>query len=269
MPGQLSSGPGWHVDSAGGTSYLYVTEEGAVLDALDINLCVKVFANNVTIRRSRIACAGTYVLVAADLPTAYTGLTLTDVEMDGLSQPASESIAVLATTGARYTRLDIHGMASSGPRLTTDDVLEDSYVHDFVCAPPLHQAGISANDGGSRIVVRHNAFDIDPRGGCTTASWEIALDFGTYDTVTTEENLFDGGAYCVYAGVLAPGSQFPVATNIRFSRNVFGRKYSPECGEFGPVAQYADGGGNVWTDNTWGPGGAADAQHRTGDLVSP
>ncbi len=263
------SGPGWHVGTAGGNEYFYVTTPGAVIDGLDIDMCVSVMADNVTIQRSRIRCDGYYVVKAADLPTTYRGLSLIDDELDGLGNPASESIAVMATEGAHYLRLNVHGMPSSGPRLATDNLMEDSWLHDFACASPLHQAGTSANDGGSNIVVRHNTIDIDPSGGCATAAFELALDFGTYNGVTVEKNLLNGGNYCAYAGINVPGASYPAASNVSFLSNVFGRKYSPDCGAFGPIVEWGNGAGNTWSGNTWGPGAAADNSHNTGDPVTP
>lgn len=68
VPGQIESGLGWYVETVGGKQYLYITQDGAVLDALDINVCVKVFANNVTIKRSRIRCNDYYVVRVSDPP---------------------------------------------------------------------------------------------------------------------------------------------------------------------------------------------------------
>jgi hypothetical protein len=269
VPAQVSSGPGWHVGTVAGAQVLYVTNAGAVLDGLDIDMCVSVMADNVTIQRSRIRCAGYYLVKAADLPKTYSGLSLVDVELDGLGRPQSESIAVMATEGARYTRIDVHGMASSGPRLASNNVLEDSYLHDFACAAPLHQAGTSANDGGSNIIVRHNNIDISTAGGCATAAFELALDFGTYNGITLDRNQFNGGSYCVYAGINVPGARYPGAQNVDITNNVFGREYTPSCGTYGPIAQWGNGPGNSWSGNTWGTGAAADARHTTGDPVNP
>jgi hypothetical protein len=269
VPSQVQNGPGWHFEIVAGQPYLYVTADGAVVDGLDISACVKVQANNVTIKRSRVRCADYYLIRTSDPPTHFTGLTLSDVELDGLSVASSQSVAVEEATGAHYIRLDVHGMAGSGPRIGSGSTIEESYIHDFVCAPPDHTAGISSNGGGSNILVRHNNIDISPAGGCATASWEIAKDGGTYNGVLTEKNLFNGGSYCAYAAIVDPGSRFAPATNVRFIDNVFGRKYTAQCGNFGPIAQYGAGPGNAWINNTWGPGAMATAKHKIGDVVIP
>lgn len=146
-------------------------------------------------------------------------------------------------------------------------VRRDAFIHDFACAPGDHSAALSANDGGIKIEVVHNNLDI--HSGCETAAWEIAKDFGNYDDVLTEKNLFNGGAYCAYAAVEIPGDSYPQATNIRFIDNVFGRKYEAECGQYGPIAQWGSKGGSVWRNNTWGDGAKATAAHKTGDPIAP
>ena len=39
--------------------------------------------------------------------------------------------------------------------------------------------------------------------------------------------------------------------NVRVEDNHFGRKYYPNCGLFGPVAQVQSGNGNTFTGNVW------------------
>jgi hypothetical protein len=269
VPSQVSRGAGWHVDTVGGQQIFYITKDNAVVDGLDIDLCVKVFANNVTIQRSRVGCSDYYAIRMSDPPTRYRGLKLIDVELDGLGRAGAQTIAVEEAADGHFLRIDVHGMGSSGPRIGSGTIIEDSYVHDFTCNPGDHTAGLSSNGGGSNIVVRHNNVDVDQRPGCATAAWEIALDFGTYNGVLTERNLFNGGSYCAYAALNVPRSVLPPATNVRFVDNVFGRKYAPRCGRFGPIAQWADSPGSVWLNNTWGPGAMATSDHNVGDPVAP
>jgi hypothetical protein len=191
------------------------------------------------------------------------------VELDGLGQAGTQTVAVEESTSGHFLRVNVHSMGSSGPRIGSGTVIEDSYIHGFHCNPGDHTAGISSNGGGEGIVVRHNNIDIDHRPGCATAAWAIALDFGTYNGILTEKNLFNGGAYCAYAALKVPGSVYPPAINVRFVDNVFGRKYSPRCGLYGPIAQWANSPGSVWRNNTWGPGTKATSDRKIGDPVIP
>ena len=168
----------------------YVTVANTVVDKLNIPFCIKVMADNVTIKRSRIACASYYTVNVSDPPRWYSGLEMTDVEIDGLGSTSIPGIAVMASSSATFTRLDVHGFGSSGPRLGTENVLQDSYIHGFVCAPTWHSAGTSANDGGSNIRILRNNFDISTSAaGCATAAAELAEDFGTYDGALIQGNL--------------------------------------------------------------------------------
>lgn len=232
---------------------MVVDSPGAILDSLDISSTVNVFADNVTIRRSRINGSGYYVVKTYDGVTYFKNLTITDSELDGQGVLADTSIAVMATDGAQILRDNIHGMTSSGPRLASNETVRDSWIHDFVCGPGIHQAGMSANDGGSNITVRHNTLDINTTdAGCASFAFELALDFGYYTNVVVDNNLLNGGAYCTQAGIIAPQNQYSgLSTKIQYTNNSFGTKYRPQCGEYGPVSEWGVTSGNVWAGNVW------------------
>lgn len=243
------SGPGWSAETVGGYPVLYVRSKGAVLDSLNIPMCVKILADNVTIKRSLISCASYYTINVSDPPTYYSGLTLTDVEIDGQSNTSTPGIAVMASSGATYTRLDVHGFGSSGPRLATGTTLQDSYIHGFVCSPPDHSAGTSANDGGSGIKITGNNIDISTgKDGCASAAIGIDPDFGNYDGVLIANNRVAGGAYCIYT------AQNQGAKNVRVENNTFAKTYFPNCGLYGPAAQVQSGNGNTFIGNKYDDG---------------
>jgi hypothetical protein len=244
------SGPGWSAETVGGSPVLYVRTTGAVLDSLDIPMCVSVMANNVTIQRSRVACASYYTIKVSDPPTYYTGLVLTDDEIDGLGVTSTPGIAVMASGNATLTRLNVHGFGSSGPRLASGETLQDSYLHGFVCHAPDHSAGTSANDGGSNITIRGNNIDINASpNDCASAAIGIDPDFGQYDGVLIQGNRVSGGAYCVYTDQSTGGK------NIRVEGNVFVRTADrPNCGIYGPAAQVATGNGNTFSGNIYSDG---------------
>lgn len=244
------SGPGWSAETVGGSPVFYVRTPGTVIDGLDIPMCVKVMANNVTIKRSRISCASYYTVNVSDPPTYYSGLTLTDVEIDGRGSLEVPGIAVMASSGATFTRLDVHGFGSSGPRLASGTTLRDSYIHGFVCAPGEHSAGTSANDGGSNIAITGNNIDISTgKDGCASAAASIYPDFGSYNGVTITGNRLAGGAYCLYTA-----QNTGKAVNVRVEGNTFARSYYPRCGQYGPAAQVASGNGNTFVGNVFDDG---------------
>ena len=83
---------------------LVITKAGSIVDGKDINGCVEVKANDVTIKRSRIRCTGYYTVRQY---AEYSGLVIEDSEIDGLRSTKSVGVAF-----GRYTlrRVDIHGV---------------------------------------------------------------------------------------------------------------------------------------------------------------
>jgi hypothetical protein len=273
VPAALTSGPGWRWENGA----VVVDRRGAVLDGLDISGCVRVFADDVTLRRSRVACKDYYLIKTVDPPRHHTGLLVEDVELDGLGGLAGSTGIAFDSYTAR--RVDVHGLSSLAFKLGSHTTVEDSYVHDFVCGRQdgvatndlLHQAGIGTNGDATDMVVRHNTIDLD-RDGAACQSGGIANyhDFGTFDRMVIEHNSIDtAGGYCLKAGVHQDGQPYRDSTGVRVTGNVFGRKYAAGCGSYGPVSNWAAGPGNVWSGNTWGAGAAATDDRRTGDPVTP
>lgn len=241
------SGPCWNVANGN----LYVTCS-TTITGLKIPFVLKVMANNVTVQDSSIIAASYYTVNTCDCPIYYSGLSLIDDDIDGGSNTASQSIAVMANPNATYLRDNFHGFASSGPRLDSGDLLQDSYIHDFVCQPPDHSAGTSINNGGTNLRIIHNTIDINTTSqGCASAAIELSpQDFGgVINGATIDSNWVAGGAYCVYLAETNTAS-----SNIAFTNNVFSKKYSPTCGLYGPVTEVQSGNGNTFTGNTYDDG---------------
>lgn len=263
------SGPGWRVETVGGGPVMYIDQAGAVVDGLDINnIYVHIIANNVTIKRSRITNGGYYAMFIGDLPTTFKGLTLEDVELNGTRDTTNFTIAINASENATYRRVNVYNMASSGPRLATGTLMEDSWIHDFAHGTDGHEAGLSSNDDASGMILRHNNVSINTEG----ASSAIALyrDFGKPDNVLIEKNLLNGGNYGIMTGIQASDGSYPPVNNIRFLNNRMGREFNAECGKYAPYAQFSstNGTGNVWSGNTWGGGAAATSAHVTGAVIN-
>lgn len=238
------TGPCWHVELGAFDITCKTT-----IDSFIIPFPVNVFADDVTITRTKIKAASAYIIKTCDCPTHYSGLTLKDSDIDGSSNTASQSIAVMNTVNATYLRDNFHGMASSGPRLDTGNLLQDNYIHDFVCKKPDHSAGTSINGAGTNLQIIHNTVDINTTAaGCASAAIELsAQDFGgTINGATIDSNWLAGGAYCLYADEDAKSAS---STNVHITNNTFSKKYNPQCGLFGPVAELQAGKGNTFTGN--------------------
>lgn len=194
---------------------------GSVISGLDIDGCVDVEADNVTIRSSRITCARP--TTAVRLFDGNRGLTLEDVEING-------SGVVSAAVGfSNYTllRVDIHDVID-GPRLGTNTTIQDSYVHRLVRAEGSHNDAVQIT-GGSDILIRHNrleAYD-DTTADLFNAAIMIGSSSAPVANVLIEDNYLDGGNYTVN---FHPDL---TATGIVGRNNVFGPhfRYGSLAGE--------------------------------------
>jgi hypothetical protein len=210
------------------TGDLTVTTPGAVIDAKDIHGCLSIRADRVTVKRSRIRCAGDYVVRTAD---DVTGVVLQDVEIDGTGSAATIAIGV---TGYTLRRADVHGVGD-GPRMGDNTVVEDSWIHGLVEGGGSHNDGIQST-GGHHLVIRGNRIENPKR---QTSCILIGADLGDISDVLVTGNLLNGGNYTVYAGA-DPGH---TASNIRVTGNRFGRD-----AVYGPASVKP---GIVWEDNVW------------------
>ena len=220
-----------------------VTQHGAVIEGLDVQGCIQVRASNVTIRKTRVR--GSCFNGAID--TGYgevSGVLIEDVELDGGNQ--NENAALLGNSGFTCRRCNVHH-GGSGIRMTSNVVIEDSWVHDLYGSGNSHNSGVGSN-GGSNFTLRRNNIDCGTLPNCSGA-FVLYGDFNQITNVLAEGNLFNGGGFCVYGGSV-PGKNYPVASNVRFHNNAFGRSVFSRCGYYGPVNSWA-GGSHEWTGNFW------------------
>jgi hypothetical protein len=244
-----------------------ITRSGTVIDGADIRSRVRIAADNVTIRRSRItgtACGssdGCYVL---SIDNGRSGLLVEDVEVtrapgvDGMDRAI-----VLAGGGGSHAapravvrRAHVHA-TYRGVLVGHHTVIEESYIDDLDRKPPegAHVAAITAH-GGKDVVIRRNSVALPPNDA---SSGNLALygDDGPLENLLIEDNLFNGGSSCLFLGTdfrRGPG------TFITIRNNLFGVKYYGDCGSYYPVhinPRDAGGPNFTWSNNTWyAPGNA-------------
>jgi Right handed beta helix region len=229
---------------------LTITKAGAVVDRMDVHGCITVLASDVTIRRTRVRggpCGADHGIDIGYGKDTYHGILIEDVEVDG--QDLQARGAGIGNSGFTCRRCDIHGHAR-GIQTGSDVVVEDSYVHDLYGTQNSETAPFQTN-GGSHLVLRHNTLE---QNDLPTASTALALmgEFAPVADVLVEDNLFNGGGYCVYGGSTSTSTApYPHASRVRFLHNAFGHKLYRKCGSFGPVAFYESGRGNRWAGNYW------------------
>ncbi|MBX9244515.1 right-handed parallel beta-helix repeat-containing protein [Actinotalea ferrariae] len=214
---------------------LTITQDGAVVQGLDIDGCVVVAADDVTIRKSRIRCTDSPKKRAVVMDGEHSGLLIEDVEIDG---GGTTDIGV-DVSRVVLRRLDIHHV-NDGVRMGSDIVLEDSWIHDLSRIGGLHPdavQGISAQD----VVIRNNT--LDPRDPETGDNGNAAIMLGSETGtrlsrgVLIEGNFLDGG------NVSLNVSGSINAQDVVIRHNRFGT-----ASQYGPVLtprRVAPGPGNV------------------------
>lgn len=215
-----------------------VTEDGQVVDGLHVTGSIVVDADDVTIRRSLVEHTGDgYAITLED---GRRNLMVEDSEIDGSGSSSRQ--AAICCSDYTLRRVDVHGV-TEGPRLGSDVVVEDSYIHDLRTCDDCHVDALQTT-GGSNIVIRNNS--VDSTGAESDAYGNAALMFGE-DTgeireVLVEGNYFNGGNYTLNGG--RDGAQ---GAEIVFRNNRFGRD-----SRYGAAANLGDAvdldATNVWDD---------------------
>lgn len=226
-----------------------VEADNAKLDSCLFDGGLLVRGKNVTVTNSKIKG-----LVAADyvLNWNLSGLKLQDVEIDGTGHVTANGEAAIGYDNYTCIRCNVHH-SGRGFNFQNNVTIKDSWAHDFTYVDGAHQSAAGSN-GGSGNVVTHNRFNCSSQG-CSGALVMYG-DFHPVDNVEIKNNLFDGGAYCLYAGSTgeSSGKPYPHGTNIKIIDNMFGKSVEPRCGFYGPVAAWEANTGNVWSSNTWQDG---------------
>ena len=190
-----------------------VDTPGAVIDALDIQGSLTINADDVTVRRSRVA-ASTYVIIR--VKAGLHGVLIEDVDVDGLGPDGKEGSNGIEGP-ARILRTHVFGV-ENGIKPYGGSVIEDSWISDL-SAPGRdpHIDGIEI-DGASDILVRGNLVDLGDWGQTSA----VMIDnYGAPATrIVVQGNRLLGGGYTVYSDGRFDGG--PV-TGIAFIDNRLGK----------------------------------------------
>lgn len=227
-----------------------IREDGTVIDGWDLDGSLDIYADNVTIRNSRITSSNWWGVYQRD---GFNGLTIQHSTITGVPgrgpDNGAEDYAVHSNGTVEIGWCDISRFAN--PLSVRAGTVHDNYVHQIQPAPDGKGGWQGTNGitmgGGSRepLVIRHNTV-LNDRGG--TSAIGLFADNGPVTDVVVADNLLGGGQYAFYGG----GSS---ATRVRVTGNRFTTTFFPTGGVHGPVASWnGAGSGNVWRDNVWADG---------------
>ena len=248
VPGQISSGPGWHYVSSG---YVEVNGNGAVLSGLYIPYNLDITGSNVTVKNSRIVTSGYFAVSLRHT----SGVTIENSTISGSN----------ATTGrAGVDITDIYGDS-------TAMVIKSNNISNFKTAVQvstgmvtgnyIHNPGYISGDHTNGIFDTGSTQPLSVTGNTIVNSFgqtdAISLDASQAGQViankTIENNLLAGGSYTIYGGNSLGNS----SNHMLIKNNRFGQDYFAKSGQYGPVAYFTTSSTNIWSGNVWDSTGTA------------
>jgi hypothetical protein len=246
VPAQVSSGPGWSYDTAGG--FVQVTGNGANLTGLSFTVNVNITASNVTLNDDQITGSGQSSVGVSLRHTS--NVTIENSTISGVDAGANRIM-----TGIK----DIYGDAT-GTQILNDNIsqaetgiqiesglVQGTYIHNTGFIAGDHVNGITSNGGFTALLtINDNTILIDRTQTDAVGLFE---DFGVQSNRVISNNLLAGGDYPIYAG---QNTGDAATSNIQVTGNRISTLYYPQGGQFGPVDDYNPAGiGDTWTANMW------------------
>ncbi len=211
---------------------LDVREEGAVLEGLDVDGCVRVLADDVTILNSRIRCDDRERKLVVEVGDDVHGLVVESSEISG------EGVVEVGVGWGDYTlrHVDIHSV-NDGARFGHRVTIEDSWIHDMTRQGDLHADALQTTSA-SGVVIRRNVLDPTDTetGDYNNAGLMLGSETGTKRVrdVVVEDNAFDGGNYSlnIRGDITAEG--VVIRDNTFGSSARYGPVIAPDSVRLGP-----------------------------------
>jgi hypothetical protein len=170
-----------------------VTQPGTVIDGKNVNGVIRVSADNVTIRNTRVT-SGDWTVIKID--NGVKGATIDHVEVDGRGYSGSPgSVGIFGP--ATVTHTDVHSV-ENGIIPMSGSVIRDSWIHTLEASgSDPHYDGFQLDGGQGNILIENNTVDLTNQDRTSTVM--IDNDFGSVTNVTVRANRLLGGSFTVYA----------------------------------------------------------------------
>jgi hypothetical protein len=219
---------------------LVISEEGAVVENVDVNGIISINANNVTIRNFRVNAGGADFAIRIDGDA--TGTVLEDGEVTNFAEAVCYKF-----TDYTARRLNVHHGQRDGFKAEGNVLIEGCWVHYLGMAPGAHADGVQSSKGGG-MIFRGNNFDLPWDVGVeSTSAFMIKSDFGPINDVLIEGNWLNGGQFTIYVTEGSfNGEDHAPPTDVRILNNRFGR--DNQYGPYYPGTATTVRQGNVWDD---------------------
>lgn len=194
---------------------------GQIIEDVEVRGTLTIAHPGVVIRRVRVEATGTYGIAfsRADGVDRIEDVVIEDTEIVGVSGQRAAGIG----PGARWTarRIEVTGF-EDGVKVSSGQVLEDSWIHGLLTPDGAHADGIQST-GGRDVVIRGNRIE-GPWQEATSAIL-LQTDDRKLEQYVIENNLLSGGTYTLYLRDKAHGRPNDIIVR-----------------------------GNVWIDDSWGFG---------------
>jgi hypothetical protein len=233
-------------------------EDGQVIEGLAVDGRIKIVNDDVVVRDVRINHvareSGQYALHIAEKSNGQcpSNVVIEFSEIAGDPDVLADN-AKTVYGACPFTLRDsrIYDVGSA-VRITNGATIEGNFIRAnfYQEGSGTHRSGIGLNGGSDNTIVGNT---IECEGPGCSGAFVMYGDFAPVRNILVENNLFNTtGSYCTYAGSLDT-KPHPVAENVRYVGNQFGRKFFDTCGRYGPVAGRDSQGGQgfVWENNTW------------------
>lgn len=210
---------------------LKVSEDGAIIENLEIRGSLRISANDVVVRNVWVYTTAPWTIYVEE-----GSVLIEHVEIGHPDAVGERGVGGDNVTG-RY--LDIHHV-EDGIKLGNDVLYEYVRVHDLDSLSEDPHADAVQNDGGSaNAIIRYSILDSTGPLGNGNASVILKSDQGPIDQMTISNSVLNGGSYTIY---VRDGGDGP-PSNVTFLDNELGpdRTYGIVSSD-GPIA---------WAGNTF------------------
>ncbi len=246
---QLPSG----ASQSGGN--LTISGNNVTVSGVLINGMVTMTGKNDTLQNSQVICGGCSTAVTEGNNTTATSNNW--VKYTTISGSGTGCGKEITNAAIGYNYMNAVGVyvywAAEGIN-GSDENLQDSYIQsNTFCSNPLdHTEPVNAGDGNgsdAQELVQHNTLD-NPES--QTAAFITGGDWGQLVNTHVTNNLLMGGGYTIYCCETSAWGVNQAPQNTSVTNNRFSRKYYPNGGGYGPVAEMNTSDttytGNIWDD---------------------
>lgn len=180
---------------------LTTTEDGQIIEDVDVAGWIVVAHDGVTIRNCRVS-GGVVNLIILERGTTV----IQDCELDGLGHATQGIVGITGT--ADVFRTEIRGVETgiahlAGASAAAPSRIEDNFLHELHLEGSTPYAGIHLLDV-SNVLVKHNTISLGPLG--RVGAVHVAAYESATNSVRIEHNLLSGGSSTLYVDHQFDGS---------------------------------------------------------------